>query len=160
VWVHGRQSGLPEGSTSAIVGESGSGKWTLLQHINAGVPAGPRRAAGPWRIDSDSARAICWRRAIEPTEKGGMEHVGVAAEVVAAGRALFPTRFHCATVVYDQFARLRDQESVNTVLVTHDVRETLRLADRLMLPRVAVVQRSGSVSDVVRSPANDNQRGC
>ncbi len=57
--------------------------------------------------------------------------------------------------LYDLFERLRDRESVTTVLVTHDIREALRLADHLVILKGGVVQQSGPVDEVQRSPAND-----
>lgn len=57
--------------------------------------------------------------------------------------------------LYDLFVRLRDRESVTTVLVTHDIREALRLADHLVILKAGTVQQSGTVADVQRSPAND-----
>jgi len=57
--------------------------------------------------------------------------------------------------LYNQSTRLRDQESVSTVLVTHDVREALRLADHLVVLRAGVVQQSGPIDAVMRSPVND-----
>jgi ABC-type proline/glycine betaine transport system ATPase subunit len=58
--------------------------------------------------------------------------------------------------LYDLFVRLRDRESVTTVLVTHDIREALRLADHL----VDSQRRCGAtgavpVDQVQRAPAND-----
>jgi osmoprotectant transport system ATP-binding protein len=57
--------------------------------------------------------------------------------------------------LYDLFVRLRDRESVTTVLVTHDIREALRLADHLVILKGGVVQQSGPVDQVQGSPAND-----
>jgi len=57
--------------------------------------------------------------------------------------------------LYDLFVRLRDREAVTTVLVTHDIREALRLADHLVILRGGVVQQSGPVDHVQHSPAND-----
>lgn len=57
--------------------------------------------------------------------------------------------------LYDLFVRLRDRESVTTVLVTHDIREALRLADHLVILRGGVVQQSGPVDEVRRAPANE-----
>lgn len=57
--------------------------------------------------------------------------------------------------LYDLFVGLRDRESVTTVLVTHDIREALRLADHLVILRGGVVQQSGGVASVVASPANE-----
>jgi osmoprotectant transport system ATP-binding protein len=60
--------------------------------------------------------------------------------------------------LYDLFVELRDRESVSTVLVTHDIREALRLADHLVILRGGVLQQSGDVSSVVASPANEYVR--
>jgi osmoprotectant transport system ATP-binding protein len=60
--------------------------------------------------------------------------------------------------LYDLFVELRDRESVTTVLVTHDIREALRLADHLVILRGGVLQQSGDVTSVVESPANDYVR--
>lgn len=57
--------------------------------------------------------------------------------------------------LYDLFVRLRDRESVTTVLVTHDIREALRLADHLVILRGGVVQQSGPVDQVQGAPANE-----
>jgi osmoprotectant transport system ATP-binding protein len=57
--------------------------------------------------------------------------------------------------LYDLFVRLRDREAVTTVLVTHDIREALRLADQLVVLKGGVVQQSGQVDQVQGSPAND-----
>ncbi len=57
--------------------------------------------------------------------------------------------------LYDLFVRLRDRESVTTVLITHDIREALRLADHLVILRGGVVQQSGPVDQVQRAPVNE-----
>ena len=59
------------------------------------------------------------------------------------------------TSLYDLFVQLRDREAVTTILVTHDIREALRLADHLVILRGGVVQQSGDVDAVVRSPVNE-----
>jgi osmoprotectant transport system ATP-binding protein len=57
--------------------------------------------------------------------------------------------------LYDLFVELRDREAVTTVLVTHDIREALRLADHLVVLRGGVVQQEGAAEAVVSSPANE-----
>ncbi len=57
--------------------------------------------------------------------------------------------------LYDLFVDLRDRESVTTVLVTHDIREAMRLADHLVILRAGVVQQSGEIAAVMASPANE-----
>ena len=59
------------------------------------------------------------------------------------------------TSLYDLFVQLRDREAVTTILVTHDIREALRLADHLVILRGGVVQQNGDVDAVVRSPVNE-----
>jgi len=59
------------------------------------------------------------------------------------------------TGLYELFVQLRVRESVTTVLVTHDIREALRLADHLVILRSGIVQQRGDVDAVMRSPAND-----
>jgi osmoprotectant transport system ATP-binding protein len=62
------------------------------------------------------------------------------------------------TGLYDVFKRLRDLESVTTVLVTHDVGEAVQLADHLVVLKDGVVQQSEPVAAVLQRPANDYVR--
>ncbi len=57
--------------------------------------------------------------------------------------------------LYESFAELRDREFVTTILVTHDIREATRLADYLVVLRDGVVQQSGDIGAVLRSPGNE-----
>jgi osmoprotectant transport system ATP-binding protein len=62
------------------------------------------------------------------------------------------------TGLYEVFKRLRDLESVTTVLVTHDVREAAQLADHLVVLKDGVVQQSAPVGAVLQDPANEYVR--
>ena len=57
--------------------------------------------------------------------------------------------------VYRQFERLRDHERVTTVLVTHDMREALRLADHLVVVRAGGVAQAGPPARLRASPASE-----
>ena len=60
--------------------------------------------------------------------------------------------------VYECFERVQRQEGVSTVLVTHDVREAVRLADYLVVLRAGRVLRSGATQAVVDSPGDAHVR--
>src|SRR5262245_1401101 len=62
------------------------------------------------------------------------------------------------TGLYDVFKRLRDRESVTTVLVTHDVGEAVQLAGHIVVLKDGVVQQSAPVAFVLQQPANDYVR--
>lgn len=64
--------------------------------------------------------------------------------------------------IYRQFEQLRDHgdgkgpgEKVTTVLVTHDMREALRLADYLVVMGEGVVVQTGAPEEVAAAPADD-----
>lgn len=62
------------------------------------------------------------------------------------------------TGLYDVFKRMRHLEAVTTVLVTHDIREAVRLADHLVVLKDGVVQQCAPVDEVLHGPANDYVR--
>ena len=55
--------------------------------------------------------------------------------------------------LYRQFEELRDHERVTTVLVTHDMREAMRLADHLVVMGDGGVVQAGAPDDVRAAPA-------
>ena len=64
--------------------------------------------------------------------------------------------------IYRQFEQLRDHgdgqgpgEKVTTVLVTHDMREALRLADYLVVMGEGVIVQTGAPEEVAAAPADD-----
>ena len=61
--------------------------------------------------------------------------------------------------IYRQFEQLRDHGDgngkVTTVLVTHDMREALRLADHLVVMGDGVVVQTGAPAEVAAAPADD-----
>ena len=54
--------------------------------------------------------------------------------------------------IYERFEEVRRQEGVSTLLVTHDVREAVRLAEQLVVLRGGRVLRSGATRRVVDEP--------
>ena len=60
--------------------------------------------------------------------------------------------------IYERFERIQRQEDVSTLLVTHDLREAVRLSDRLVVLRGGRVLRSGATSAVVREPGDPHVR--
>ena len=61
--------------------------------------------------------------------------------------------------IYRQFEQLRDHGDgngkVTTVLVTHDMREALRLADHLVVMGYGVVVQAGAPAEVAAAPADE-----
>ncbi len=57
--------------------------------------------------------------------------------------------------VHDEFARLQRSKARTIVLVTHDIREAIRLADEIVVLRRSAVAQAGPCDEVVRAPAND-----
>ena len=58
------------------------------------------------------------------------------------------------TAIYERFERVRRHEEVSTLLVTHDVREAVRLSDHLVVLRAGRVLRCGPTPDVVGDPGD------
>ena len=56
--------------------------------------------------------------------------------------------------IYERFEQVRRHEGVSTLLVTHDVREAVRLSDYLVVLRGGHVLRSDSTLAVVDDPGN------
>ena len=56
--------------------------------------------------------------------------------------------------IYEQFLKVQRQEGVSTLLVTHDMREAVRLADYLVVLRAGRVLRSGATDSVVNNPGD------
>ncbi|MEM1436502.1 MAG: ATP-binding cassette domain-containing protein [Pseudomonadota bacterium] len=60
--------------------------------------------------------------------------------------------------VYRLFEQVQDSTPVSTVLVTHDMREAVRLADDLVILRDGSVLQHASAETVVQQPADDYVR--
>jgi osmoprotectant transport system ATP-binding protein len=57
--------------------------------------------------------------------------------------------------IYERFEEVRQQAGVSTLLVTHDMREAVRLAEHLVILRDGKVLQAGPTSQVLASPADD-----
>ena len=56
--------------------------------------------------------------------------------------------------IYERFERVRRSEEVSALLVTHDLREAVRLSDHLVVLRAGRVLQSGATDAVVRDPGD------
>ncbi len=54
--------------------------------------------------------------------------------------------------IYERFEYVQQHEGVSALLVTHDMREAVRLADRLVILKAGSVLQSGTTESVVNSP--------
>lgn len=66
--------------------------------------------------------------------------------------ALDPTT---RTEIHKEFLKLQEFEPRTIVLVTHDFREALKLADNIMILEKGVVQQFGTKDEILSKPAND-----
>lgn len=57
--------------------------------------------------------------------------------------------------IYDRFRHVQVHEGVSTLLVTHDMREAVRLAEVLVIVRDGEIAQAGVVGDVLANPASD-----
>jgi osmoprotectant transport system ATP-binding protein len=57
--------------------------------------------------------------------------------------------------IYEQFEVVRQTEAVSVLLVTHDMREAVRLADRLVIMRKGQIVQAGPTNEVIAQPAED-----
>ncbi len=58
------------------------------------------------------------------------------------------------TSIHDQFMALRHHEPVTTLMVTHDMREAVKLGDRLVILRDGKILQSAPVNEVLDNPAD------
>ena len=56
--------------------------------------------------------------------------------------------------LYERFQHVQKQEGVSALLVTHDMREAVRLADQLVILKAGSVLQSGPTDSVVNAPAD------
>lgn len=57
--------------------------------------------------------------------------------------------------IHEEFIRLQTSESRTTILVTHDMAEAARLANRLVILKEGVIVQQGSLSEVTEHPDSD-----
>jgi osmoprotectant transport system ATP-binding protein len=57
--------------------------------------------------------------------------------------------------IYERFQFVQEHEGVSTLLVTHDMREAVRLASYLVIVNAGTISQSGPTQDVVAAPADE-----
>jgi len=57
--------------------------------------------------------------------------------------------------LHEHFSALQKSTQISTILVTHDMREAVKLADFMVILAAGEVAQAGSVADVVAAPGND-----
>ncbi len=57
--------------------------------------------------------------------------------------------------IHEEFLRIQSLEPRTILMVTHDIREALKLADFILLLNGGRVEQSGTGDDILRHPAND-----
>jgi len=60
--------------------------------------------------------------------------------------------------IYEQFRQVQNTEGVSTLLVTHDMREAVKLSSYLVIVRAGRVEQAGPTQVVRRAPATDYVR--
>lgn len=141
------------GDCLALVGESGSGKTTLLRCFNALL----RPDAGQVLVDGrdvGTTDPIALRRRIGyvPQEGGLLPHWRVQRNVELVPR-LRDQPDRAARGHEETFAALRAELGVTAVLVTHDLREALRLGTRVAVMRAGRVEQEAGAAALLASPA-------
>jgi osmoprotectant transport system ATP-binding protein len=57
--------------------------------------------------------------------------------------------------IYERFRHVQEHEGVSTLLVTHDMREAVKLASTLVIVREGRIDQAGPTADVLANPATD-----
>ena len=57
--------------------------------------------------------------------------------------------------IHQEFLKLQEFEPRTIVLVTHDFREALKLADSIMIIEKGIIQQFGTKDEILNKPAND-----
>jgi osmoprotectant transport system ATP-binding protein len=115
-----------------------------------------RELLGEMELDGDVADRY-------PAELSGgqQQRVGLCRALMLAPRLLLLDEPFSAVDpitrvgIYDRFADVQRREGVSTVLVTHDMREAVRLASALVIVRGGRIEQAGGVREVLDAPANE-----
>lgn len=173
VWVEGRASRQVDRialrrSIGYVIQEGG-----LMPHLDCVANVGmPLRIAGQRRGEArERARECLALVGLEPERferlyphqlSGGQrQRVGVARALVTNPRILLMDEPFGALdpitrrEIQDEFNRLRRELGKTVVLVTHDVREACRMADRLAVMSGGRLVQEGTPGEVLERPRND-----
>jgi osmoprotectant transport system ATP-binding protein len=115
-----------------------------------------RELLGEMELDGDVADRY-------PAELSGgqQQRVGLCRALMLAPRLLLLDEPFSAVDpitrvgIYDRFADVQRREGVSTVLVTHDMREAVRLASALVIVRGGRIEQAGGVREVLDAPASE-----
>ena len=112
-------------------------------------------------LDAMELPAEVARRYPHELSGGQQQRVGLARALVLQPRLLMLDEPFSAIdpitrgELYETFERVRSSSAVSTLLVTHDMREAVRLAQWLAVLKDGQVLQFASSSEVVASPADD-----
>jgi osmoprotectant transport system ATP-binding protein len=57
--------------------------------------------------------------------------------------------------IYEHFSEIQRQQRISTLLVTHDMREAVRLAEHLVILRQGRVLQAAATAEIIESPVDD-----
>ena len=118
------------------------------------------------RVDSllkqvDLDPKVYKNRLPEDLSGGEKQRIGILRAIAANPKVLLMDEPFSAldpisrTQLQDLVKDLHEDYKITTVFVTHDMREAIKLADRICLMRDGKVVQIGSPEDLVNNPAND-----
>ncbi|MDU6743438.1 ABC transporter ATP-binding protein [Peptoniphilus harei] len=118
------------------------------------------------RVDSllkqvDLDPKVYKNRLPEDLSGGEKQRIGILRAIAANPKVLLMDEPFSAldpisrTQLQDLVKKLHSDFKITTVFVTHDMREAIKLADRICLMRDGKVVQIGSPEDLVNNPAND-----
>lgn len=108
--------------------------------------------------------ADCAQRYPHELSGGQQQRVGLCRALVLRPRLLLLDEPFSAVDpitrvgIYETFARVQAADGVSTLLVTHDMREAVQLAQQLVILQDGHVLQSGATADVLAKPVDDYVR--
>lgn len=108
--------------------------------------------------------ASCAERYPHELSGGQQQRVGLCRALVLRPRLLLLDEPFSAVDpitrvgIYETFARVQAADGVSTLLVTHDMREAVKLAQQLVILQDGNVLQSGATADVLAHPTDDYVR--
>jgi osmoprotectant transport system ATP-binding protein len=119
-------------------------------------PAGAARAA--LELVGLSPETFAQRRPVE-LSGGQRQRVAIARALAAQSRYLLLDEAFSAldaitrAELHDVFLQVRSRLDITTLLVTHDLREAMRLADRIAVLRRGCLEQVGAPAELLSQPA-------
>jgi osmoprotectant transport system ATP-binding protein len=165
---------IEDDQTTAVVGPSGSGKSTLLQLINGlERPDGGRVTVFGTPIDYDDLPRLRLRIGYAVQGSGLFPHMTAWDNITLLAKLQTwndtDTRKRAAYLmdlvglpspitreeIHRQFLTIQKSEARTILLVTHDLREAMRLAKRLVILRDGSVVQYDTCERVLKEPADE-----